>query len=276
MVECEQQLKTISQKEAEVVSCRKESSSLSKELANTQSQFTELKRQLDKQKDELQSRIEKLQQDNTKLTKRSEQSEQEQKRIEQVYKEAQEKIKELEAKLSSVGSQQIIESNLYDVILVSPGKQKLAVVKIVKETLHIGLKETVELVDKVPGAVIQNGLIYSKALLLKSELEEMGAIVELHPANSQSKRIDNSSTLNRHQITSSDEVISIVNSCKKTKYASCDLYSDDSVTDKLDLEKLVKLLAVYGIKASVDEVMYYKTVGKLKSMILKKAGLTHA
>lgn len=66
----------------------------------------------------------------------------------------------------------------FDVILKSPGAQKLAVVKLVKELTSLGLKEAKELVDNAPKPIKEN-VSKDEAEALKKALEEVGAEVEL-------------------------------------------------------------------------------------------------
>ncbi|PKP37768.1 MAG: 50S ribosomal protein L7/L12 [Bacteroidetes bacterium HGW-Bacteroidetes-15] len=70
------------------------------------------------------------------------------------------------------------EKNTFDVILKSAGGTKLQVVKLVKELTGLGLKEAKELVDAAPKAV-KEGASKEEAESLKSQLEEVGAEVEL-------------------------------------------------------------------------------------------------
>ena len=66
----------------------------------------------------------------------------------------------------------------FDVILVSPGAAKLGVVKAVKESTGLGLKESKEIVDKAPVAVKEK-VSKAEAEALKAALEEAGAEVEV-------------------------------------------------------------------------------------------------
>ncbi len=70
------------------------------------------------------------------------------------------------------------EKTDFDVILVSPGGAKLAVVKLVKELTGLGLKEAKGIVDAAP-APIKEGVPKDEAEALKTQLEEAGAEVEL-------------------------------------------------------------------------------------------------
>ena len=70
------------------------------------------------------------------------------------------------------------EQTEFDVILVSAGQAKLGVVKAVKESTGLGLKEAKELVDKAPVA-IKEKVSKAEAEALKAALEEAGAEVEI-------------------------------------------------------------------------------------------------
>ncbi len=70
------------------------------------------------------------------------------------------------------------EKSEFDVVLVSPGGSKLAVVKLVKELTGLGLKDAKEIVDSAPKA-IKEGVAKDEAEALKKQLEEAGAEVEL-------------------------------------------------------------------------------------------------
>ena len=70
------------------------------------------------------------------------------------------------------------EKSEFDVVLVSPGGAKLAIVKLVKELTGLGLKDAKALVDEAPKA-IKEGVAKDEAEALKKQLEEAGAEVEL-------------------------------------------------------------------------------------------------
>lgn len=272
--ECEQHLKTIKRKEVEAESYRQRSSSLSRELADTQSQFSELKSQLDKQKKELLSRIEKLQQENTKLTKHSEQSEQEQKRIEQVYKEAQEKIKELEEKLAQSDSL-VALSDLYDVVLLSPGKEQLAVAKFVKDTLNISLKEAYDFVTSAPNVLIATEITMKEAEKLAKSLNMFNASYKITPHNQSFKKdktnstsISNTSSNTIKTFRSKAEVFEFVKGY--TKYPSS-LKKSDKINVIIDKTKLcVELEESYGI-GIWTRIPQIQTIGNLVDNIWDKS-----
>jgi len=66
----------------------------------------------------------------------------------------------------------------FDVILKFGGPSKLAVVKLVKDLIGVGLKEAKDLVDNAPKA-IKEKVSKEEAESLKTQLEEAGAEVEL-------------------------------------------------------------------------------------------------
>ncbi|GAE82865.1 LSU ribosomal protein [Bacteroides reticulotermitis JCM 10512] len=70
------------------------------------------------------------------------------------------------------------EQSSFDVVLKSAGAAKLQVVKAVKESCGLGLKEAKDLVDGAP-SVVKEGLAKDEAESLKKTLEEAGAEVEL-------------------------------------------------------------------------------------------------
>ena len=70
------------------------------------------------------------------------------------------------------------EQSIYTVVLASAGEQKIAVMKIVKETLGLGLKDAKDLVDAAPGT-LKAGMKKEEANDLKKKIEEAGGKVEL-------------------------------------------------------------------------------------------------
>lgn len=70
------------------------------------------------------------------------------------------------------------EKTNFDVVLKSPGANKLQIVKLVKELTGLGLKEAKDLVDGAP-KTIKEGLPKDEAENLKKQLTEAGAEVEL-------------------------------------------------------------------------------------------------
>lgn len=70
------------------------------------------------------------------------------------------------------------ESANVNVMLVSGGAQKIAVIKVVREITGLGLKEAKDLVDGAPKEV-KGGVPRAEAGEMKKKLEEAGATVEL-------------------------------------------------------------------------------------------------
>jgi large subunit ribosomal protein L7/L12 len=64
-----------------------------------------------------------------------------------------------------------------NVVLVSGGGQKIAVIKVVKELTGLGLKEAKDLVDN--GGNVKEGVSRDEGEKVKAQLEEAGATVEL-------------------------------------------------------------------------------------------------
>ena len=78
----------------------------------------------------------------------------------------------------AAGEAAAAEKTSFDVILKSAGQAKLQVVKAVKESTGLGLKESKDIVDGAPKAV-KEGVSKEEAEALKAALEEAGAEVEL-------------------------------------------------------------------------------------------------
>jgi large subunit ribosomal protein L7/L12 len=70
------------------------------------------------------------------------------------------------------------ESSTVDVVLTSSGDKKIQVIKVVRATTGLGLKEAKALVDEAPKA-IKESIDRDEAEKLKAELEEAGGSVEL-------------------------------------------------------------------------------------------------
>jgi large subunit ribosomal protein L7/L12 len=66
----------------------------------------------------------------------------------------------------------------FNVELTDGGAQKIAVIKVVKEALGLGLKEAKDLVDAAP-SIVKEGMKKEDAEALKAKLEEAGAKVTL-------------------------------------------------------------------------------------------------
>jgi len=70
------------------------------------------------------------------------------------------------------------EQNTFTVVLASAGEQKIAVMKIVKEILGLGLKDAKDLVDAAP-STLKEGMKKEEANELKKKIEEVGGKIEL-------------------------------------------------------------------------------------------------
>lgn len=70
------------------------------------------------------------------------------------------------------------EKSTFNVELKDAGAQKIAIIKIIKEVLGLGLKEAKDLVDSAP-AMIKEGMKKEDANALKKQIEDAGGKVEL-------------------------------------------------------------------------------------------------
>lgn len=70
------------------------------------------------------------------------------------------------------------EKTEFDVVLKSAGPNKIAVIKVVKEIMGLGLKEAKEVVDNAP-KTIKEAISADDAEALKTKLTEAGAEVEV-------------------------------------------------------------------------------------------------
>jgi len=78
----------------------------------------------------------------------------------------------------AAAAEAVEEKTAFDVVLKSPGANKLAIVKLVKELTGLGLKDAKDLVDAAP-SVIKEGISKDEAEALKNQLVEGGAEVEI-------------------------------------------------------------------------------------------------
>lgn len=69
------------------------------------------------------------------------------------------------------------EKSTVAVHLAAAGDQKIAVIKVIKEVLALGLKEAKDLVDGAP-ALIKDGMKKEDADVLKKKIEDAGGKVE--------------------------------------------------------------------------------------------------
>ena len=70
------------------------------------------------------------------------------------------------------------EKSEFDVVLSSAGQSKINVIKAVRAITSLGLKEAKDLVDSAPKP-IKEGVPQTEADVIKAQLEEAGAEVEL-------------------------------------------------------------------------------------------------
>ena len=70
------------------------------------------------------------------------------------------------------------EKSTFAVHLTSAGEQKIAVIKVIKEVLALGLKEAKDLVDSAP-ALVKDGVKKEDAEAMKKQIEAAGGKVEL-------------------------------------------------------------------------------------------------
>ena len=82
------------------------------------------------------------------------------------------------APAGGAGAAEVEEKTSFDVILKSPGGNKLAIVKLVKDLTGLGLKEAKDLVDGAPKP-LKEGVSKEEANALKQQLTEAGAEVEV-------------------------------------------------------------------------------------------------
>ena len=83
------------------------------------------------------------------------------------------------APASAQGSSEATEEkSTFTVVLASAGEQKIAVMKVVKEALGLGLKDAKDLVDAAP-STLKDGMKKAEAEDLKKKVEAAGGKVEL-------------------------------------------------------------------------------------------------
>jgi large subunit ribosomal protein L7/L12 len=78
----------------------------------------------------------------------------------------------------AVAAEAVEEKSAFTVELTAAGEQKIAVMKVVKEVLALGLKEAKDLVDGVP-SVLKDGMKKEDAEDFKKKLEAAGGKVTL-------------------------------------------------------------------------------------------------
>ena len=77
-----------------------------------------------------------------------------------------------------VAAEAVEEKDTFTAVLASAGEQKIAVMKIVKEVLGLGLKDAKDLVDAAP-STLKEGMKKAEVDDLKKKIEEAGGKVEL-------------------------------------------------------------------------------------------------
>ncbi len=70
------------------------------------------------------------------------------------------------------------EKSMFNVHLADAGANKIAIIKVIKEVLGLGLKEAKDLVDAAP-SLVKEGLKKEEADALKKQIEDAGGKVEL-------------------------------------------------------------------------------------------------
>jgi large subunit ribosomal protein L7/L12 len=78
----------------------------------------------------------------------------------------------------AAGAEAAEEKDAFTVVLTSAGEQKIAVMKVVKEALALGLKDAKDLVDAAP-STLKDGMKKAEAEALKKQIEAAGGKVEL-------------------------------------------------------------------------------------------------
>lgn len=76
------------------------------------------------------------------------------------------------------GAEAAEEKSTFNVELKSAGAQKIAVIKVIREVLGLGLAEAKGVADAAP-KIVKEGLDKAAATELKAKLEAAGAVVEL-------------------------------------------------------------------------------------------------
>ena len=78
----------------------------------------------------------------------------------------------------AAGAEAVEEKDSFTVVLASAGEQKIAVMKVVKEALGLGLKEAKDLVDAAP-STLKEGMKKAEAEEIKKKIEAAGGKIEL-------------------------------------------------------------------------------------------------
>jgi len=78
----------------------------------------------------------------------------------------------------AASAEAVEEKDSFSVVLTSAGEQKIAVMKVVKEVLSLGLKDAKDLIDAAP-STLKDGMKKAEAEDLKKKIEAAGGKVEL-------------------------------------------------------------------------------------------------
>lgn len=79
---------------------------------------------------------------------------------------------------ATAGAPAAEEKDAFTVVLAASGEQKIAVMKVVKEALGLGLKEAKDLVDAAP-STLKEGMKKAEAEDIKKKIEAAGGKIEL-------------------------------------------------------------------------------------------------
>lgn len=82
------------------------------------------------------------------------------------------------APAAGAGAAAAEEKTAFTVELKDAGAQKIAVIKVIKEALNLGLKEAKDIVDAAP-KVVKEGMKKEEAEKMKKDIEAAGGKVEL-------------------------------------------------------------------------------------------------
>lgn len=82
------------------------------------------------------------------------------------------------ASVGTAATEAVEEKATFTVVLASAGEQKIAVMKVVKEVLGLGLKEAKDLVDAAP-STLKEGMKKAEAEDFKKKIEAAGGKIEL-------------------------------------------------------------------------------------------------
>ena len=82
------------------------------------------------------------------------------------------------APAAGAGAAAAEEKSDFNVVLKEAGANKIAVIKVVREVIGLGLKEAKDLVDGAP-KTIKEGVAKDEAEAMKAKFVEAGAVIEL-------------------------------------------------------------------------------------------------